>query len=109
LEEQTASENESHELKELLRDDHSPGQFGSDATRDELEACRQLLGPTDDPRMMGRIGTYEVVGMLGRGGRGIVFKAFEPALNRYVAIKMLAIHSRRLHQLHHGGTIAASW
>jgi serine/threonine protein kinase len=40
--------------------------------------------------MMGRIGTYEIVGLLGRGGMGVVFKALDPSLNRYVAIKMLA-------------------
>ncbi len=53
---------------------------------------RQLLGPTDDPSRLGRIGHYEVVGMIGRGGMGVVFKAFDSALNRYVAIKMLAPH-----------------
>src|SRR5689334_8404885 len=31
----------------------------------ELEFCKKLLGPTDDPRMLGRIGTYEIVGLLG--------------------------------------------
>jgi protocatechuate 3,4-dioxygenase beta subunit len=51
-----------------------------------------LLGPTDDPRMLGRVGTYEIVGILGRGGMGVVFKGFDGALNRYVAIKMLAPH-----------------
>ncbi|MFO0448962.1 MAG: serine/threonine-protein kinase [Pseudomonadota bacterium] len=40
--------------------------------------------------MAGRIGTYEIVGLLGHGGMGVVFKAFDPSLNRYVAIKMLA-------------------
>jgi uncharacterized protein (TIGR03067 family) len=48
-----------------------------------------LLGPTDDPQMLGRIGTYEVTGIIGRGGMGVVFKAFDAALNRFVAIKML--------------------
>jgi eukaryotic-like serine/threonine-protein kinase len=55
-----------------------------------MTSLQRLLGPTDDPRMMGRIGTYEIVGLLGRGGMGVVFKAFDPSLNRYVAIKMLA-------------------
>ncbi|MFN9730080.1 MAG: protein kinase domain-containing protein [Pseudomonadota bacterium] len=37
-----------------------------------------------------RIGHYDIVAELGRGGMGVVFKGHEPALNRYVAIKMLA-------------------
>ena len=52
----------------------------------------QLLGPTDDPHMLGRIGIYEVVGVVGQGGMGVVFKAFDAALDRFVAIKMLLPH-----------------
>lgn len=52
----------------------------------------RLLGPTDDPRMLGRIGPYEIVGILGRGGMGVVFKGFDAVLNRYVAIKMMLPH-----------------
>jgi hypothetical protein len=37
-----------------------------------------------------RLGSYELVSLLGRGAMGVVFKAFEPSLHRYVAIKMLA-------------------
>ncbi len=48
------------------------------------------LDPTDDPRMLGRFGGYEIVGLIGQGGMGIVLKGFEPALNRYVAIKVLS-------------------
>jgi serine/threonine protein kinase len=36
------------------------------------------------------MGTYEVKGVVGRGGMGIVLKAFDPALNRNVAIKILS-------------------
>src|SRR5579872_7294198 len=66
---------------------------GSSPGGDESMAqFRKLLGPTDDPRMLGRIGPYEIVGILGRGGMGVVFKGFDAALNRYVAIKMLLPH-----------------
>jgi serine/threonine protein kinase len=57
-----------------------------------LDSVLKLLGPTDDPQMLGRIGTYEIVGVIGRGGMGVVFKAFDGALNRFVAIKMLLPH-----------------
>ncbi len=36
--------------------------------------------------------TYEVIGVIGRGGMGVVFKACEGTLNRFVAIKMLLPH-----------------
>ena len=52
----------------------------------------KLLGPTDDPAMLGRIDAYEISGILGCGGMGAVFKGFDRSLNRYVAIKMLLPH-----------------
>ena len=36
-----------------------------------------------------RLNDYELQASLGRGGRGVVFKANDPALNRFAAIKML--------------------
>lgn len=42
--------------------------------------------------MKKKFGHYEVVSELGRGGMGVVYKAFEPTLNRYVAIKALGDH-----------------
>ncbi|MBL8817262.1 MAG: protein kinase [Planctomyces sp.] len=56
------------------------------------ESVLDLLGPTDDPNMLGRIGSYEIIGLLGQGGMGAVFKGFDRSLNRFVAIKMLLPH-----------------
>ncbi|MEZ6031920.1 MAG: protein kinase [Planctomycetaceae bacterium] len=51
-----------------------------------------FLAPTDDPRMLGRFAGYEVSGVVGSGGMGIVLKGLDSALNRYAAIKVLAPH-----------------
>ena len=51
-----------------------------------------FLGPTDDPHMLGRFAGYEVSGVIGCGGMGIVLKGFDSALNRYSAIKVLSPH-----------------
>lgn len=50
------------------------------------------LAPTDDPTMLGRIGGYEVSGVVGAGGMGVVLKAFDTSLDRSVAIKVLSPH-----------------
>jgi serine/threonine protein kinase/WD40 repeat protein len=73
------------------RDSALDSAAGGDAPYSHATVLK-LLAPTDDDRMLGRLGTYEVVGVIGSGGMGVVLKAFDPALNRYVAIKVLAPH-----------------
>jgi serine/threonine-protein kinase len=51
-----------------------------------------FLAPSDWPDSLGRLGPYEVKGVLGRGGMGLVLKAVDPALTRTVAIKVLSTH-----------------
>ncbi|HVC96395.1 MAG TPA: protein kinase [Pirellulales bacterium] len=85
----------------LASSDSSPGATGtsdwppSDNNADERQAAtlfglKNYLAPTDDPRMLGRVGAYEIPGIIGSGGMGVVLKGFDPALNRYVAIKIMA-------------------
>lgn len=80
-------------LKNSLDHPLSTGRL-DDAGNEELplDSVLRVLGPTDDPHKLGRIGTYEVTGIIGRGGMGVVFKAFDAPLNRFVAIKMLLPH-----------------
>jgi serine/threonine protein kinase len=54
-----------------------------------ITTALSLLSPSDDPASLGRIGQYEVRSVIGRGGFGIVFKAYDRALSRNVAIKSL--------------------
>lgn len=57
---------------------------------EEISDTVSFLNPSDDPRMMGRFSGYEIAGIIGQGGMGIVLKGFDPSLNRYAAIKVLA-------------------
>ncbi|MHB8473094.1 MAG: bifunctional serine/threonine-protein kinase/formylglycine-generating enzyme family protein [Gammaproteobacteria bacterium] len=39
-----------------------------------------------------KIGKYEIISELGRGAMGVVYKGLDPVINRFVAIKTLALH-----------------
>ena len=57
-----------------------------------VQAVLNLLAPTDDPHKLGRLSGYEIAGVIGCGGMGVVLKGFDASLNRFVAIKVLAAH-----------------
>jgi serine/threonine-protein kinase len=84
-------------LRSLLATAEYPDRRGAageiDDAYDASEIPRvmlQCLAPTDDPAMLGRLGIYEIAGVVGCGGAGIVFKALERSLNRFVAVKVLS-------------------
>jgi serine/threonine protein kinase len=55
---------------------------------DELDYSR-FLAPPQQPGEMGRLGSYRVLKVLGRGGMGVVFQAEDIQLERPVALKVL--------------------
>ena len=59
-------------------------------SRQHIRQVLQLLNPTDDPQMLGRLGGYEVSGVVGSGGMGVVLKGYDRPLDRTVAIKVMA-------------------
>ena len=54
------------------------------------EVPLDFLEPCDVPGRLGKIGPYEVIDVIGRGGMGVVLRAHDPKLNRTVAVKVLA-------------------
>jgi formylglycine-generating enzyme required for sulfatase activity len=55
-----------------------------------LEEDLLFLTPSSKPHHLGRLGHYEVMELLGKGGFGTVLRAFDEKLHRVVAIKVLS-------------------
>jgi formylglycine-generating enzyme required for sulfatase activity len=69
--------------------DETVSRAGNDKAFDD-EVPLGFLSPGQRSDSLGRIGHYEVLQVLGKGGFGIVFRAFDDVLQRVVAIKVMA-------------------
>jgi uncharacterized protein (TIGR03067 family) len=54
------------------------------------EITLDFLAPSAKPGALGRLDHYDVLAVVGRGGMGVVLKAFDDVLQRVVAIKVMA-------------------
>ncbi len=75
------------EAKQWLAEDPSPPggeEFPS------MSVDLSFLQQPAHPEMLGRLGRYDVEALIGRGGMGVVLRAYDSDLHRSVAIKVLA-------------------
>jgi uncharacterized protein (TIGR03067 family) len=69
---------------------HGTDAYDPAAAAADGEIPLGFLEPPTRPDSLGRIGHYEVLQVLGQGGFGIVFRAFDDLLHRVVAVKVLS-------------------
>ncbi len=74
------------ESDDVMADGKKTNASPSDDGVDDLP----FLSPSTRPDSLGRLGHYEILQVLGRGGFGVVFRAFDDVLQRVVAVKVLS-------------------
>jgi WD40 repeat protein len=74
-------------VQELEREVTQPGS-GPRPRRPEMQL--DFLAPSDDPAHLGRLDHFAILGVVGRGGMGVVLRGFDTHLERDVALKVLS-------------------
>lgn len=69
----------------------TPGELTSvDSSKGQEDLDLSILAPSTKPGSLGRLLHYEMEEVLGSGGCGTVFRAFDEKLHRRVAVKLMA-------------------
>ena len=80
-----------HPAVEQMAAPPSPqGVTSAESHGDGEENDLGFLQPSERPGSLGRLAHYEVLEVLGRGGCGVVMRAFDEKLHRMVAVKVMA-------------------